>query len=175
MVINGISLLDAAPIKDMVDGKMVGKGGTSFGLGEAGFDIRIKQEVIFGPNYQGRMMVRVGDPDCVDGFVEPKFGRFALASAIEEFQMPDDLVAIVHDKSTWARRGLSVFNTVVENGWRGFLTLELVYHGETDLIIPAGSGIAQVMFHRTAQPAHYTGKYANQEDRPVEARDSLPL
>ena len=58
--------------------------------------------------------------------------------------MPRDMVGVVHDKSTWARRGLSVFNTVIEPGWRGKLTLELVYHGGQDLLIPAGSGIYPV-------------------------------
>lgn len=168
MIINGSVLLAAAPIVDMVHGKMVGPGGTSFGLGEAGYDIRIKQEVTFSPE-DGKRIVRVWQDDENHS---AGLGRFALASAIEEFQMPDDLVGIVHDKSTWARRGLSVFNTVIESGWKGFLTLELVYHGESELIIPAGSGIAQVIFHRTAQDAHYSGKYQAQPDKPVAAIDS---
>lgn len=168
MIINGIALLDAAPIIDMVKGKMVGPGGTSFGLGEAGYDIRIKQEIWFYTE-DGQKYVDVGDGEthCVT-----TDGRFTLASAKEEFDMPDDLCGIVHDKSTWARRGLSVFNTVVEPGWKGFLTLELVYHGEGELLIPAGSGIAQVIFHRTSQPAHYNGKYQGQANEPVEAIDS---
>lgn len=86
--------------------------------------------------------------------------------------MPNFLTGIVHDKSTWARRGLSVFNTVIEPGWRGFLTLELVYHGEGELIIPAGAGIAQVMFHEVKQASTYNGKYQNQGDEPVAAIDS---
>lgn len=163
MIINGIALLDAAPIVDMVPGKLVGPGGTSFGLGEAGYDIRIKQEIHFS-TLMDRRIVYSG--------AEASSGRFALASAMDEFCMPDDLVGIVHDKSTWARRGLSVFNTVVEPGWEGFLTLELVYHGEGELIIPAGSGIAQVIFHRTSQPAQYKGKYQGQADEPVKAIDS---
>jgi dCTP deaminase len=28
-------------------------------------------------------------------------------------------MGIVHDKSTWARRGLVVQNTVIEPGWHG--------------------------------------------------------
>lgn len=81
-------------------------------------------------------------------------------------------MGIVHDKSTWARRGLSVFNTVIEPGWMGHLTLELVYHGNEPLHIPAGSSIAQVVFHEVAVPAWYAGKYQNQEDRPVGAKES---
>ena len=53
---------------------------------------------------------------------------------------------------------------------KGFLTLELVYHGDEELIIPAGAGIAQVVFHRTSDAMQYTGKYNHQEDAPVHAR-----
>lgn len=167
MIINGTALLDAAPIFGMVPGKMVGPGGTSFGMSEAGYDIRIKQEICFR-NIDGRRRISI---TCDNG-IGVTDGRFVLASAMDKFQMPDDLVGIVHDKSTWARRGLSVFNTVIEPGWGGFLTLELVYHGEEELVIPAGSGIAQVIFHRASQPMHYNGKYQDQADEPVAAKNS---
>lgn len=100
-----------------------------------------------------------------------KHGRFTLASAMEQFQMPKDLVGVVHDKSTWARKGLSVFNTVIEPGWNGFLTLEFVFHGNEPVTILKGQGIAQVLFSRLEEDGDYgDGKYQNQEDRPVEAR-----
>lgn len=145
MIINREALLAESPIKDMLDTKERSHG-VSHGLSEAGYDIRIKQSVVLSPRK-----------------------RFSLASAIEEFEMPSNLVGIVHDKSTWARRGLSVFNTVIEPGWTGFLTLELVYHGDEELSIPAGAGIAQVIFHRTAFRASYDGKYQGQSTDPVEA------
>lgn len=167
-VINGEALLTAAPFTIMAEQKMTGPGGTSWGLGEAGYDIRIKQDIKFYKSHAGNRMIAVG-ASPVREFSD---GRFALASAIEEFRMPPDLMGIVHDKSTWARRGLSVFNTVIEPGWRGFLTLELVYHGEAELIIPAGAGIAQVIFHTVAENAWYHGKYQNQGDEPVAAIDS---
>lgn len=149
MIINGKTLLSAAPLQPMFDCKMTGHG-VSHGLSQAGYDIRVKQDVVLHP-----------------------FRRFMLASAIERFDMPDDLVGIVHDKSTHARRGLSVFNTVIESGWKGYLTLELVYHGWGVLRIPAGSGIAQVIFHQTKEARPYgAGKYQNQPDRPVPAKES---
>ena len=174
MVINGTGLLLAAPIIDMADGKMVGKGGTSFGLGEAGYDIRIKQTIHFSTVSEKRVVYLdiYDELGQITDAAEMLTGRFALASAMEQFQMPNNLTGIVHDKSTWARRGLSVFNTVIEPGWHGFLTLELVYHGEEELVIPAGSGIAQVMFHQLQEPRAYTGKYQFQDDRPVAAIDS---
>lgn len=146
MIVNGQALLRVAPIKDMLDHKVRGKL-VSHGLTEAGYDIRIRESVML-------------DRTC----------RVALASTLDEFQMPEDMVGVVHDKSTWARKWLSVQNTVIEPGWRGWLTLELVYNGNGVLMIPAGAGIAQVLFSRLAEPAAYDGKYQDQEARPVEAR-----
>lgn len=143
MIRNGMALFLSAPIAEMVPEK-VKQNGVSWGMSEAGYDVRVKQEIILNP---GR--------------------RFCLASTVERFQMPHDLVGIVHDKSTWARQGLSVFNTVIESGWEGFLTLELVYHGPGELRIAAGSGIAQVIFHVTQERAAYAGKYQGQPDQPV--------
>lgn len=169
MIVNGKHLLALAPIAGTLDHKAKAHG-VSYGLTEAGYDIRIKQTVKFTPEqpaYGGgysRATVRVDD--------QVAYGRFALASAIEPFQMPDNLVGYVKDKSTWARRGLSVFNTVIEPGWKGHLTIELVYHGQDELIIPAGAGIAQVLFHRIEEPASYDGKYQGQADEPVPARES---
>ena len=150
MIANGPSLTAAGVLTPMIESKLPGPGGVSHGMSEAGYDIRIAQDIVLHP-----------------------FRRFRLASTMERFQMPTDMVAIIHDKSTWARRGLSVFNTVAEPGWQGWLTLELVYHRWGLLRIPAGAGIAQVVFHRIEHPADYgAGKYQNQEDRPVAARSS---
>lgn len=160
MVINSHKLLGLKPIKDMLITKHHGNG-ISYGLSEAGYDIRIKQQIFFSKEDHGVYVDEIFTP-----------GRFALASSVELFHMPAILVGIVHDKSTWARRSLSVFNTVIEPGWQGHLTLELVYHGDDDLIIPAGTGIAQVIFHEVAVPSFYNGKYQNQENEPVPARES---
>ena len=167
MIINQQDLLELAPIKNMVGTKQKSNG-VSWGLSEAGYDIRIKQDVVFNGKYGNTIRQHNEDGTRTD----KKFaGIFVLASAIEEFDMPDCLVGIVHDKSTWARQGLSVFNTVIEPGFKGGLTLELVYHGNTELIIPAGSGIAQVLFHKISRPARYEGKYQFQSSDPEPARE----
>jgi dCTP deaminase len=145
MIVNGSKLLTASPVEPMMKIKMK-KHGVSFGLSEAGYDIRIAQDITLHP-----------------------FKRFSLASTVEHFAMPDNMIGVVHDKSTWARRSLSVFNTVIEPGWRGWLTLELVYHGWGVLRIPAGAGIAQVIFHQTMEKALYTGRYQNQPNAPTPA------
>lgn len=154
MFVNRNSLLSARPIVDMCVEK-IQIHGTSYGLTEAGYDIRINEKVIFTAS-GNRPNILVKDGMEFKGWP----GRFCLASSIETFQMPKNLVGTVRDKSSWARRGLSVFNTVIEPGWRGILTLELVFNGNENLTIPAGAGIAQVLFGRLECNADYGhGKY----------------
>jgi dCTP deaminase len=122
--------------------------GMSFGLSHAGYDVRVAETIVVPP------------------------GGFLLASTIEKFNMPNDLLAIVHDKSTWARRGVCVQNTVIEPGWRGFLTLELSNHSTTAVSITYGDPIAQIIFSRLEEPteAVYAGKYQDQEAGPQSPR-----
>lgn len=138
--------------------------GCSFGLSAAGYDIRLDQDIMIEP------------------------GSFCLASTMEKFHMPTDVIGIVHDKSTWARRGIAVQNTVIEPGWTGFLTLEISCNITTveqfDFFYPEdsfsyrklikGTPIAQVLFHyldqETDQAYPADGKYQNQERGPVRAK-----
>lgn len=127
--------------------------GMSFGLSVAGYDVRIN-----------------ADKPGVDMVLQP--GESALSSTLEHFEMPNDLLGVVHDKSTWARRGLAVQNTVIEPGWRGYLTLELTNHGSETLVIRDGDPIAQIILHVLDEPAEkpYDGKYQDQDKGPQEAR-----
>lgn len=127
--------------------------GMSYGLSAAGYDVRINarnpgQDLVLAP------------------------GEFALASTLEHFNMPDDVLGVAHDKSTWARQGLTVQNTVMEPGWRGYLTLELANHGPLVLTIKDGDPIAQIVLHRVDAPVEtpYDGKYQDQGPGPQEAR-----
>lgn len=121
--------------------------GMTYGLSSAGYDVRIRERVVLRP------------------------GDFSLASTVERFTMPNDLLARVADKSSWARKGLTVQNTVVEPGWAGFLTLELANHGPNTLKIEAGLPIAQIIFELLDEPTEqpYSGKYQNQPPEPVHA------
>lgn len=129
--------------------------GMTFGCGPAGYDVRIEW-----------------DDRGEDPFRILKPGAFLLGSTIEKFKMPKDVIGIVHDKSTWIRRGISVHNTVIEPGWNGFLTLEIKNVGDNILEIKTGDPIAQIIFHEINGPTSgYEGKYQNQERGPQEARE----
>lgn len=99
-------------------------------------------------------------------------GTFHLLSSLEHFTMPSNVVGIVHDKSSLARRGLAVQNTVLEPGWRGHLTIELSNHAGGHFYFYHGDAIAQVIFHflDEAAEAPYAGKYQDQERGPAAAR-----
>ena len=139
--------------------------GVSHGLSCAGYDVRTKQKLRLYP------------------------GDFELASTLEHFDMPTNYVGVVHDKSTWARKGIAVQNTVLEPGWKGFLTLEITYHKPLSwfdnlmltlfnlkfrknyIIIDEGTAIAQILFYEVDEHVGtpYDGKYQNQIDEPVSA------
>lgn len=150
MIRNKKQLLKLEPIVQMISEKR-NHLGVSWGLTECGYDIRIKQTIWM---FLGR--------------------RFVLASSIEEFNMPTCLMGRVLNKSTWARRGIDAsMTTNIEPGWKGHLTIELNYRGWKPICIPAGSGIAQVIFEDVAEHAQYEGKYANQPNHPVSAKESV--
>ena len=138
-------------VEPMVERQQHEESGCSFGLSACGYDVRLDQEITLWP------------------------ASFWLASTLEQFRMHDDVVGIVHDKSTWARRGIAVQNTVIEPGWRGYLTLEITNHGSEVIRLLAGTPIAQIIFHRLDEPTEMpypeTGKYQNQERGAQPARD----
>lgn len=131
--------------------------GKSYGLSSAGYDIRVDKFTVDG---QIRSDLRMSN------------GDFILASSLERIVMPKNMIAIVHDKSSWAREGLALQNTVLEPGWEGYITLELSFHRpKHHITIKSGDPIAQLIFHyldqETDQP--YVGKYQNQPNEPIEA------
>lgn len=165
MIINGKTLLEMAPIRDMLPAKRT-VNGVSHGLTECGYDIRLKQDIIYRP-----CASNIGPGTIVIDGHELIRDNFVLGSSLEYFELPDILMGRVLNKSTWAREGVDAsLTTNIEPGFRGNLTIELVFNRNKEVHIPAGVGICQVIFERILNAAKYTGKYQDQEDRPVEAR-----
>lgn len=130
--------------------------GLTYGISACGYDVRVEFDVA---GFDLELTI-------------PPNG-FVLASTIEHFTIPNDIVGIVHDKSSWARKGLTVQNTVIEPGWSGYLTLELTNHNSDKSIkLIRGLPIAQVVFHYLDKPTQYpySGKYQNQNRGPQESR-----
>jgi dCTP deaminase len=137
----------------------------SFGLGSCTYDIRLGFEFrsyidFSATEDQARdytNAIDLANPDTLlteqimvpyNEYFDLSPGAFILAKAMEYFKLPRNVMAIVSDKSTWARCGLTVQNTVVDPGFEGDLTLELANHNFRPIRLYPGCGIAQVHFHR---------------------------
>lgn len=138
MILNGKGLYNAAPIKGMQKS-----------IDKIGYSIHIKQKVHFRPNVFFRLQM----DSRVDG-VTKRDSRFVLAETVEEFQMPHNLMGVIYGTPKWMCQGLSVFSTIIEPCWSGFLTLELIYHGTEELFIPSGADVARVVFHEVSNHDH---------------------
>lgn len=195
MIINGVGLVLAKPIEDMSGTKNVAHG-TSWGLSEAGYDFRIQQTIKYTPPklsaftdlikkmwLQGLDYVATTeDHEAQFGYTEVwcpvhktyvrKLGRTALVSSVEKFNIPQNIWADFKNKSTHARKFLDAsFSTDGEPGWKGHLTIELVFHDLEPVTIYAGSGILKAVFHETKELADYGAtlnkKYQDQPDKPI--------
>lgn len=118
--------------------------GLSYGLGPAGYDVRLQEKLVLEAH------------------------GWALGSVIEHVELPIDVAGSVHDKSTWARVGIAVQNTTIEPGWHGWLTLEIANHSPVQVILPAGVPIAKLRFQLLDMPSEqpYRGRYMAQLQGP---------
>lgn len=136
-------------------------GGRSYGLASCSYDCRAAQSALLKP------------------------GENVLVSTMEMFNMPPDVCGSVLDKSSWARLGLSAFNTHLDPGWRqlehpdsgillpNHLTVELFNASKKPIEIVTGDPICQVKFEwldaPTELPYSETGKYQSQPNKPIPA------
>ncbi len=138
--------------------------GKTYGISAAGYDVRIDFSEL---NYRIRVLSRNTKSETDNDFL--------LAATLEHFNMPDDVLGVVHDKSSWARHGVCVQNTIIDPGWRGHLTLEITYHGPDKQLIQIhhGDPIAQIIFHQLDESTifPYGGKYQDQKRGPQPAID----
>jgi dCTP deaminase len=95
-----------------------------------------------------------------------------LGATLERVTVPDDQMALLHGISSLGRYGLLIHVTagLVDSGWNGNLTLEIVSMGGPIYLKP-GQRIAQLTFHwldgAAEQP--YQGRYRN-DDKPTPSR-----
>lgn len=148
-----------------------GPGGTSYGLSSFGYDIRVGNEWVQYRRNNDEPLdpADIRDEDTcrtvADQFILRQ-GQFVLAHTIETLSVPRDCIGLVKDKSSLARCGLTVQNTILEPEWRGEITLEIFNNSPRPVLLRAGQGIAQVIFQRGApcfvSYADRKGKYQDQ-------------
>jgi len=144
----------------------------SYGLSSFGYDARVSNEfkiftnvnseIVDPKNFKQSNFVSKKGSECI---IPPN--SFALASTIEYFKIPNDILVICLGKSTYARCGIIVNVTPLEPGWEGCVTLEFSNTTPLPAKIYANEGVAQFIFIKGNEKPDITyadrnGKYMKQ-------------
>ena len=103
--------------------------------------------------------------------IEPR--KRYLLTTLEYIKLPPDVMAFVNQRSTIARVGLYIPPTVVDAGFEGELTIELI-GGEFPVVLKKGLRFLHLIFAKLESPTTkpYKGKYRGQRGVRL---PSLPL
>ncbi len=87
-----------------------------------------------------------------------------LATTLEWIELPHDLIGFVNLRSTFARLSLYIPPTIVDAGFRGQLTIEII-GGSVPVKVYPKQRFLHVIFARTSSPVYraYSGKYQDQK------------
>lgn len=100
-------------------------------------------------------------------------GEFVLASTVEEFKFPDNLVGCLEGRSSLGRIGLIIHSTAgyFDPGFEGTATLEVTNISKMPMRLYPGMRIGQFVFYKMTTPAQYPygheklgSKYQGQTD-----------
>jgi dCTP deaminase len=129
----------------------------SYGVSSYGYDVRVGDEfkvftnvyntVVDPKNFDSRSFVDIKADVCT---IPPN--SFALASTVEYFRIPRDVLTVCLGKSTYARCGIIVNVTPFEPEWEGHVTIEISNTTPLPAKIYANEGIAQVLFFQSDEP-----------------------
>jgi len=133
------------------EGQQIREGKISYGLSSFGYDARvsgefkiftnINSEIVDPKNFKPSNFITKNISECI---IPPN--SFVLASTIEYFKIPKNILVICLGKSTYARCGIIVNVTPLEPGWEGHVTLEFSNTTPLPAKIYANEGVAQFIF-----------------------------
>lgn len=117
--------------------------------------------------------VEVGDNEPF--ILQP--GDFVLATTIESFTLPDNLLARLEGRSSLGRLGIVVHSTasIFEPGWRGKVVMEMGNMGRMPVALYPGMRVCALTFEELSSPAEIpyhkkkNAKYLNQKS-PLESK-----
>ena len=149
------------------------KEGISYGVSSYGYDARVSNHFKIFTNVNSAVV----DPKKFSNqsFVDRKTdvcvippNSFALASTVEYFKIPRNIMVICLGKSTYARCGIIVNVTPLEPEWEGHVTLEFSNTTPLPAKIYANEGVAQFVFLKGNEQPEVTysdrkGKYMGQK------------
>ncbi len=103
--------------------------------------------------------IEVGEDE---GFVIQPL-EHVLATTLEWVELPHDLIGFVNLRSTFARYSLYIPPTIVDAGFKGQLTIEII-GGSVPVKVYPKQRFLHLIFARTSSPVYraYSGKYQSQ-------------
>ena len=137
---------------------------------ENGLDLRIGNEyAIYAFENQVIDPCELENARHLFSIVEAKDGRivipprnFALLTTLEYVKFPEDVVGFCNLRSTLARYGLSIPPTIIDAGFEGTITIEIVNNSNNYIVLRPGMRFLHVVLVKTIGKAKYSGKYLGQ-------------
>lgn len=86
-----------------------------------------------------------GSDEQAEVVIEP--GKYYLAQTHESLNTPDDLMPVVHPRSSLFRAGVLLLNTKTDPGYKGSLTFGMVNLSPFEVKLQLGARICNVVFH----------------------------
>jgi deoxycytidine triphosphate deaminase len=131
-------------------------------LGGAGYDLRLSKA--YRLDSDAFLGIKDRRTPTVSEIVGDRItlapGEYILVETQEKVNMPSNLAARVLNRSTLFRSGASLFNALVDPGYKGALTFGLKNLGNHDFTVEKGSRIAQIVFEEVSgETISYDGKY----------------
>lgn len=80
--------------------------------------------------------------------------QVVLATTLEYISLPTNVMADISTRSSYARLGIHL-NTMLQPGYRGCASLELVNHGNSPIELVVGSRIVQARLHKIDKELSY--------------------
>jgi len=136
---------------------------------ENGIDLRIGSQ--FARLRKTDEVFEIGK-NIEDFYIVTNYNRFIvfphehiLMTTMEYIELPNDIMAFVNLRSTFARLGLFIPPTIVDAGFKGQLTIEVV-GSEFPIKLESGQRFLHLIFAKTLTPVEnpYHGKYQNQNN-----------
>ncbi len=88
--------------------------------------------------------------------------NFVLLTTEEYVKMPEDVVGLANLRSTLARLGLVIPPTVVDVGFEGNITIEVVNMSPNTIVLKRGARFLHLILVKTEGRASYAGTYQGQ-------------
>jgi dCTP deaminase len=141
---------------------------------ENGVDFRLADEIAYHKDLGKDFVMDPSNPEMIESAYEIRKKQdklvigpheHVLLTTVEMVSIPDDLVGIVELRSTWARHGLSMPPTILDAGFKGTVSLQVVNNAPYSIALKPYHRFAHIIFIKTTskvENSYASGSYFGQ-------------